>query len=416
MRRAHLLHRTPARWFDLRIPEDCTAWELEGFVARLELRTFRWRMQLAADELLRQGRSRNGREPFGYRWNKLVKEWEAHPERFPLVVGWCRDIGALSARRIAARDGVDADTVLNTLHNPAICGWPARRWGPHHGARPWRVPDELLPRERWEWPEQEGRYPKACTRAEWEAIQALLLDRRLTRTKTGTSENGWCRDVVAFVGSPGRVRLASAWVRGEGFHTPTYERRPPGGGKLYVARALVHEAAAAALAALCREPALLGAALAQARAQERRAAEAALPFPGRAGLAAALGRARGALDTATRLLVEAVDAEERASLARVRAEKLAAVREVRAQLSPAPTPSAPVSSAAPSVEYLAAMGGQFEPVWAELSGEERRALVNAVVAAVPVEIVPGHARRGHERRLRPLVWQPWLAPFVGPLG
>jgi hypothetical protein len=393
--RAHGLHITPARCYDLRIPDHATAWELEGFVARLELRAFKWRMRLAADELLARGRTRNGRAPFGWRWDAREKDWVVDPDRFPLVVAWCRDIFTLSLARIAARDGVSVGQVYKTLTNPAICGWPARRTALHHGARAWRFPVAPLPREEWQWPLEEGRYPKACTRAEWDQVQACLSARCHARAKTGTAAEGWCRDVVEFVDAPGRVRLGSRFVR-PGERVPVYERLSP---HRCVVREAVHAAAVEALRAVCQAPGSLALGLAAWSAAEERDAAAA---SGRRGeLGSALARARRVLEEAARQAVECEDLEERAALVRVRSEKAGLVRALKRELAslPAATPSACRASPA----SLAAIGGEFDAVWEESDGETRLGLVNAVIARIPVAVVP------HRPRIvGPVEFRSWL--------
>jgi hypothetical protein len=399
--RAHGLHITPARCYDLRIPDHATAWELEGFVARLELRAFKWRMRLAADELLARGRTRNGRAPFGWRWDPREKDWVADPDRFPLVVSWCRDIFTLSLSRIAARDGVSIAQVYKTLTNPAVCGWPARRTALHHGARAWRFPVAPLPREEWQWPLEEGRYPKACTREEWEQVQAVLAERGHARAKTGTAEEGWCRDVVEFVDVPGRVRLGSQFLR-PGERLLTYERVAAGEPHRCVSRAVVHAAAQDALARVCRDPAALARGLS---AWESEAVRSAAAAGGRRGdLSASLARARRALDEATRLAVECEDPEERAAGGRVRAEKAGLVRALKRELASLPPdrPSGPAASLSPA--SLSAIAAQFEPAWEAADGETRRGLVNAVIARIPVAVVAPH----RPRRVGPVVLQPWV--------
>jgi DNA invertase Pin-like site-specific DNA recombinase len=248
--RADIRVWTPGREYDLRDVDEAFFFDIEGLFARRELSLFKKRMLMAREKLTRDGRSPNLVPPFCYLKDPVAKEWIPHPERFEVVRSWCREVERDSMLVIAARWGVAYDLVWRTLRNPAIAGWPCKR------SRTTTERQRLILRnsDEWNWPERAGDYPPVVSLEEWRRIQAVIERRRVERTKRNGHANGWCRDVVQFVGYEScRVRLSSQ-NNSSAHRLPTYEIVTVAGARLFIARAAVHTAALDALGSLFSHP------------------------------------------------------------------------------------------------------------------------------------------------------------------
>lgn len=249
--RADLRVRTPGRIYDLRQFEDRFQFMALALVANAELELIKQRFANGKRELLLQGRLRNGRVPWGYRWNPLTGEPEAS-DAFPLLSRCCREVLTASLTTLATTYAVPRLVLYKALKNPLICGWPAARYRITRvldaGGRPMT---RLLPRDQWLWPNAASdRYPAACTRAEWEAIQVVLYE-RFSRAHKPPPADGWCAAVVRFydgaVVQPEDEPARCGAYQGRGRHCLTYEWQPPAGPKRYIERAPVNAAAAQAI-------------------------------------------------------------------------------------------------------------------------------------------------------------------------
>lgn len=411
LRTRTILHRTASRWYDLSLPEDATAWELEGFVARLELRAFKWRMALGQAEALRRGRPRNGHVPWGYLWDKGAEAVRVDPVRFDRLCRCCREVFSTSVRTLSGRYGVSENALRLALRNPFICGWQARRFARRDPDRPdpKRRDYSLLPRERWDWAEEESDYPRACTREQWEAIQQVLEYRRTTKTKPGRGD-GWCRDRVVFQGASSSAHL-SVWSD-RGRSLPTYEVREKGGPQLWVPRAAVHHVAYAALSLVFAHPGVLAEALAEVRRRNALREERAKPALSET-LRRDLSRSRQRLDGVNSGLLDAQDPEERASLARVRDQELSRLSDLKAALSRLQSEESASPILLALEDDLPRIAGAFSAEWAVTPPAERQQLVNAVLARIPVRVHREKPYWPHERAVLPPVFAAWLVPYLG---
>jgi hypothetical protein len=396
--RAGIRHRTRARWYDLSRPDDCTAWELEGFVARLEYRQWKARVAAAFEEMLRAGKVRRGRVPFGFSWNRYEGTVAVIPERFARLKRCCQEIHCASVETLARTYGIPKSTLMHALRNPFLCGYPCERFRAH----------DLLPRDQWRWPDRPNDdYPHACTRAEWEAIQAVLDERR-TRCGISTYEEGWCQNVVWFPQSPGRCRLSVyTRPRGQGRFL-TYERRPAGVPPLTVERALVHREALAHLTAFFTRRDWLEAALEKQRQLAQLAAADVSPDP--------IGEAMRELARLRRRYEETVDAEmdaqdvnHRHALAGRRSRLGLELERQEEELNRRRSQVAPHPDLTRLVADLPEMAGDFPAVWEEIGGEERRLLTESLLRRIEITIIR-HNPRHHERAITAVEYQPWAEP------
>jgi|GEM_PF-4428727 len=246
---------TPGRIYDLRDVNEGFFFDVEALFARRELSLFKQRMLLAREKLTRDGRSPNLVAPFPYTVDRLAKQWVPHPDRFAIAQHWCREVERDSLQVIAQRWSVPYHVVWWTLRNPAIAGWPCKRSHMTADRKRWRESDP----GNWEWPERQGSYPPVVSLEEWRRIQAIIDRRRIERSKRGGRENGWCREVLRFVGHEDRTPRLSVQNAGNARgptrdRLATYEIVTPTGHRLYIARAQVHAAALDALQALFRRP------------------------------------------------------------------------------------------------------------------------------------------------------------------
>lgn len=399
LRKARVRIRTPHRWYDLNAGDDNFTYGLLALLSHRENEVYKERVELKRVEQVRTGQLLTGKPPWGFSWDRNVPGQRGrlvpHPERFPKLQAICREVLTQSLHRLSLVYGVPVSVLAVTLRNPTIAGWPARR---HIAGHPQQPPRELsapLPRAAWVWPEQPGTYPAACTLAEWEAIQVVLDQRWCLKGKTGFDAEGWARDVIRFNEDPTPARLASA----RGFLL--YER---GGGRaheLLVARAVVHSTVYETLRQVFSTPAVLMHAL--AAREEREPAD-----DGTAAAAAGLSRLRAALDRATEDQLGMEDTEARASLARVRQKLLTDIRHVQAELTRLQhARPAPALAALPEA-VLSALGQAFPSAWPQLTGEEKRQLVNTLIACVPVRVWLPEGKVRHRREVGEPVLQAWL--------
>lgn len=265
--RPGIIHCTRAGRFDLSDTHQLHFWEDQAESASYELGVYKDRVQAARVEMILEGRIPTGHPPFGWVWDRNVANPDgsrgapvADLPRFAIVEALCAEAPHLSTYRLAEKYGLTQNTVINLLRNPFVCGWPAKRFFPHEGAKtrtdngePWLNPSIKAPVDQWIWAEQPGNWPAACTRDEWETIQRALDERRDARAKTG-SACGWCRSVVRFVGYEPRARLGSRVCSGGTqlvYELSASRRDYP---SLWVLREEVHAAALAAIAGLLADP------------------------------------------------------------------------------------------------------------------------------------------------------------------
>lgn len=393
--RAGILIRTPAELIDLRQPAQGLLYEIKGSLARHELLIYKARVAATRRDQVLKGQIRTGQVPLGYDWDKN-RERPVPNAQFPVLQALCRDAPLLSLSRLAEKYHLPRSTIWVTLTNPMICGWPAQRWltDSEGVCRP-------VPREAWLWPAQPGDYPAALSRAEWEQLQQHLGDRFNRRGKT--TGDGWCRDVVRFVGhEERRCRLGVHLSR------PTYELPILGEPMLYMQRDAVHAAVTDALLTLLGDREWLSAAVLAYRAVQssERHRIAAVP-----DLAALQQEAADREAELARLLRREISADEAdaGAIRAVRQEiksELAALRgQIQALAGALPSPGAD----ALLVELTAVPPEEWREVWqSDLTEETRRAIVRGMVERVPVS-VQSQGKFSHKRReILPVIWQPWL--------
>lgn len=414
LQRADIRVLTLSRWYDLADPDDATWFTIFSELGKRELEKFKGRLALKLADLLRNGRTRNGREPFGYEWDPRLKNWRPHPHRFPILQAWCEEISSLSVRRIGEKWGVPSWVVHDTLCNPAICGWPAKRTAKHNGDKAWACDCAPLPRDKWLWPERAGDYEPACSRERWEQIQTILAARREPRARVYTADDGWCRDLVRFTAAPdSRVHLSCDSNQDAGHRDrPTYATRPPAGPRLYIARRVVHEAAEDALRRVFASHALVVAALSAYRAQQ--AAAAPPPDHGRTlrALTDQRDRARRHLVDLLRRELDEESAIQQHAIAALRAETEVEIRQLEAQIQAA----AVVVPAEPELDALLPLLSQhladLDSWWHRADHTTRRRIAGAFLAPIEVVTEPVAGQRAWRREVAPVRLCPWLEDHV----
>jgi DNA invertase Pin-like site-specific DNA recombinase len=394
--------RTPSGVIHLANPDETLLFEVKGSLARHELQKYKERVEMKRQQQVREGLILTGKAPWGYLWDRSSPGrgvLRPHPERFPVLQLMCREVLDTSIARLGARYGISPSTLQWTLRNPAICGWPARRHLPGHPET--RRSTRPLPAAAWVWPEQPGDYQPACTRPEWERIQAVLDSRYTLRGKTGFDDNGWAKDVVAFLDCPGRARLGST-------NRPprmVYERVGPDGHRCTIDRAPVHAAVYTALLVVLARPEALLAALRRyqaARNPPNRFAAATT------ALAADLARRRAHLDRLNEERLDLADAEGRASNARVRDKIKGEIGRLSAALKRGAAGGESCMELDAVIDSLPALSTAFPALWQTLPGSEKRALVNAFIECVPVRIERSPRRRALRREVLPPVYRDWV--------
>jgi len=398
--RAGILIRTPGGWIDLADPDQALLAGVRSELAEHELARFKRRVALARAEKLRRGEITNGAVPFGYRWDRNARRPVPHPEEFRVLVACCRAALTDSLARLAARYQVPESVLARALHCPTICGWAARRYGLRRGADG-RAADFILPRAEWLWAEAPGRWEAACTREEWEAIQRALGERDRRPLWTGAPD-GWCRDVVRF-----REAAPGSWVRLQNYgRLPCYAAVGPEPGRVsaFVRRAAVHAEVTPALLRVLAKPELLARVLAAQAA--RTAAETR--GPAREALAAELEAKRAELDRATRAQLTLPPGEGADSQARVLRALEGEARALAARLHQSPAPR-DTTWHAPLLAELARAAPLTGSDWEAAPPALKRAIVQVLLAAVPVEIDRKPGQRQPPRRVLPVIWQPEIA-------
>lgn len=331
--RASIAIWTPSRDYDLSDLDEQFLFDVESLFARRELSLFKKRQAAKRAELLKSGRSANLVPPYPYMVDRLNRSWLPHPARFLAAQSWCREIYTASLRTIARRWGVSTEIVHQTLRNGAIAGWPHRQYVKENGkVRKLTAEERADPRY---WPERQGDYPPVVTLEEWHRIQEVLDNRRIRRAKTGTDDNGWCRDVLRFVGYPDLQPSLSVGPRMAncgGARPRTYQAKPPGHTWLYVERALVHDAALSALARIFARPDLLRSLIANYLATRAVAETGAVHRATVADLDKQITAARRRMDRLGEADLLTDDAEVLASNARLRDRTAASIKALRQQL------------------------------------------------------------------------------------
>ena len=420
--RPSVVHCTRAGRFDLSDTHQLHFWEDQAESASYELGIYKDRVAAARLEMALEGRIPTGRPPYGWLWDRNVKNADGskgavttHPSRFPVVQAICRDALHLSIYALEERYGVHYNTIWELLRNPFVCGYPARRNFPHNGDRVrqdngevWVCPSDRVPRDRWIWPNQPGDYEPACTREHWEAIQIALDGRRETRAKTG-SPNGWCRDVVRFVGDDRRCRLSSkAW---DGISIPTYELSVNRGEhtQIYIRRETVHEHALAVVRDVLCQPDALLIGLDAYRASRRPASASDA-----AALESEIARAERLLDTLLDRELRAADAGDAREVASVVRQRDQYKRELAASEA-ALKALASQSSADPAVEELLALLAAVNPadlpdLWDTLDDHDRRRVVAGLIEVILCRVDrPGYRWRREVEEVRV---REFLRPYV----
>lgn len=406
--RAGVLIRTPSRYYDLRADEDAFLFECEGIIARAELRNLRRRYAATFAELTRQGRPLTGRAGFGYTWDYRKKTFEPVPEEFPILQAFLRDLFQMSQVQVAEKYGLSLNVVRLAARNPVVCGWAVKRHGRHHGDKPWKFPYAKLPPEEWVWPEQQGDWPPAISREEWEALQPIL-DRRYVNREKVNSDEGWCRDVLQFAGSPGRVRLGSHHENNRSMLT--YELVTPE-RTLYISREKVHTAATdllrAQLGPSSKIPAMILASL-QASTEQ--------PVNPNAAVAEAerrLARLRAQLDTNNlRIADPDPDPEQIASLTRVETQLRVQIKAEQSALADAQRAAVAVPRLSEVADEIAALHEHFDEAWASIPVHGRRVVVAACISLIEATVVPKPGAKRWHREVTACVPAPWLMPHLG---
>lgn len=380
--RADIKIRTPGKIYDLHLFEDRFAFMALALVANAELEFIKQRFANGKAELLLQGKIRNGRVPFGYVWDAAREEPAAGPG-FDILVRCCREALTTSVTQLADRYGVPRGSLYKALKSPVICGWPVSRHRASGELDPrGRPTTRLVPRDQWRWPlAVNDRYPHACTREEWEALQVVLAERHTRGIKTAPTD-GWCVDVVYFQAAdrPGRRGTYS----GRGVQGPTYEYREPDGHKLYILRQPVHVVAAASLAELFADPRLFLAE--QARWEAARAARAGAAPRSEDLLAERARRERQLVDLLEREL-DATGAAARAIATlrqRLEGQIDALTQTIREDAGQRLLAGAGL--AAPGLSTWLAIGDAFPEAWEETDEAERRALARFFFQEIRVRV------------------------------
>lgn len=408
--RAGIIVRTPSRRYDLSRTDDDFLLKIESVMADRELSEIKRRLRAGQHEARMKGRLPNGLAPFGYRYQMERKTLEPHPERFPILVRCCRLALTIPVWRLAEIEKVPENCLLRALRNPTICGYPAKHYGPKEPDNPNRKEYVPLPRDQWVWPEvQNFEYPHACTREEWEELQAALDARRDRRARRYVGE-GWCRDVIQFACDPGPVRLGSYPVSRRGgvaVMCRTYERsRPPGATHLFVPRATVHGVVYPALRDRLTHPLVI--AWLQDLEQEEKPGVLTPLGQERTTLRQAISECRGRYQEAVDREMDADDPNHRQALTarRLRLQDRLTALQKELQMLEGRSESDRLSRLLKNQMLVTA--GQFDQVWERCDGQERRALVNACLQRIEVIVEPTRPPRPHRREVREIVWQPWV--------
>lgn len=400
LRAAGVTIRTPAGVIHLDNPDETLLYEVKGSLARHELARYKERVELKRVEQVRTGQIRTGRPPWGYVWDRSQPGRgvpRPHPERFPILCAICQEVRHTSVKRLAKRYGIPNATLLWTLQNPAIAGYPARRYradlpGRTRHTRP-------LPRELWIWPDQPADYAAACTRDEWEAIQEILAERTSRRAKTGFDENGWARDVIRFLDRPGPVRLASI-SEGRLF----YEQFTAGAPRCFAPRGEVHAIVYQAMVRFFADPEAV-------REGLKNRTEAAVTGADDTDLLNERRRLRDALDRLTEERAMLDEPEARDANLRVQQRLEQRLRQANGQIARAAEARVAAKGDEFSDAYLLEIRVDFPVIWQGLGGSVKRALVNQIIAALPIRVEKPEDAKRYLREYLPVVYRPWVPPL-----
>lgn len=393
--RAGIRIRTPSRWYDLSLPDDELLFAFLSSVGRHEQGRAKERIRRKFDQFCREGRPPTGKETYGYVWDKERKTFLPVEPAFSVVKALFADAPHLSTYALATKYGLPRGTIYGILRNPVYCGWPAR-----HTRLVWRDGKRLatmLPRSEWTWPEQQGDYPAAVTRAEFERLQVILQARCDERQKPGS--DGWCRDVLVFEGAAGEGRIELGSQTYQGAKYLVYELVRPDQPDLYIARQPVHDAAEeVVLAALSRPLTLLSA---WERYREGRRAVAASD--------AVPASIRAALETERRTLARLAlqEAEAGPEKARAIADAARTVEARIASLKRQLQESSRQQDPPPLTRFLAEAAGGIRERWAALPAAGKRELTRCLLAAVVVRCTPAPRHVPWKReviRVEPAAW------------
>jgi DNA invertase Pin-like site-specific DNA recombinase len=406
---------TPSRRYDLRNKDDEMMFEMLLMLARRELGSYKERKALKLEELRRQGRTPNGRPPFGYVWQpKPILEFTPHPQRFPIVQAWCEEIFAMSGAQIASKWGVEEWIVYDTLHNPTICGWPARRTKLHHGEKNWQFPSMKLSREDWVWPEEPGKYPPACSRERWEQIQLVLRSRFTRRSKLLSDADGWCIDVVRFAGYEDFPvhRSSTTSYPIDDPRRYTYALKPDGKPLLYIERASIHAAAEAALHRAFRSPQVIVEALAAYRYTQSLAAMAPM---GRTqdAILADRSKAEKRLQELLRRELNEDDPIQQKAIAMLRVETGNQIKQYTTELQ---SVLAGVEMSPAIDEFLPLLTdhlAELEDWWLDSATDPslKRRLAALFLDCILVEVTPAPGR-SYFRHIREIHYRSWLESLM----
>lgn len=416
--RPAVIHCTRDRDYDLLKSTDLYYWETETAHARRELGVYRERVAAALLDMTFAARIPSGRPPYGWWWDRNAKNRDGsrgairtQPAEFVVVQALCRDAPCLTTRQLATKYGLPQSKVHDLLRNPFICGWPARRHFQDERHRrdngePWAVATVMAPRAAWIEAKHAGDYEPACTRGEWEAIQAILDTRRTTRCHTAEG-NAWCRDVVRFVGFDRHAALSSIYTS-PGQYRPAYRLSGPEGKRIYIDRDSVHQAAERVILAALADTARLAAAIegyqrSRSEPRERTATDAL------AVEVTTLERRLDALLDQELDAAERRDMEELGSVRRKREEyrrRLTSVRQQVAALAHAQAPDSETDAMLAALPDFDAVA--WREVWEEIGDQERSLVVRGFIEQVTCRVERVEGRWAWYREVEEVRLKPWL--------
>ncbi|MBA2704796.1 MAG: recombinase family protein [Blastocatellia bacterium] len=375
-------------------------------LGRHGLDAYREAVKARKEQLLRDGEPVTGAAPYGYCWNKNAEKLPGQPPRgrlevdpgpFAVVRALFQEAPAMSIVTLAQRYHLSHSRVRYILRNPVYTGYPAQH------CRMLRVDGkrwmQLLPPDQWKWPERPGNYPPAVSRAQFAAVQQAI-DSRFSRYARGKAINGWCRDLLFLQGERVHASLTSQpWRPG---HVPVYRLVAADGTVSFYPRAAIHSAAEDRLLAALSQPQLL----AEAFALESEARAQAEQQP-----ADRLDRQRHQLISARQQLVGlklqfAADDEDRLAL-REAEQKLK--REIEALKNEVATAvQQPLRGLAP-LAALPVSPAEIGAAWNDQPEDMKRAVANALLAGIHLEIERAPGRRNATRRILRVDYAPWYA-------
>jgi DNA invertase Pin-like site-specific DNA recombinase len=396
--------RTTDRWYDLGRPEDLFLFELKAMLGHHENNVHHKRVRVKWDEMTRKGIVLTGTAPFGYRWDRNIRNLVPEPEQFPIVGAMFRDALTQSTYRMSSVYDMRPSSILRILRNPVYTGYPARHCVRHRfQGRKNAVGTRYLDRDEWTWPEQAGTYPAAISRELFERVQVMLKSRHRVGEKTGTTE-GWCRDVIEFEGMPGRIDLGSHGRTGNRYLV--YQVK--GDRRLYVDRAIVHEAATDAILRALAAPGLPAAAVAAREAVARQEQLVQIPEPNREAIRLQIAAMRTQLDDLLIREVAATDSEEAASIARVRVMHRDTIETLQRQLSDSVPPPAESTALPRLLKDYPHLLDDPRGAWRQAQETEKRVLAAAILRRLVVRITPRPHPIPYEREVVLIEYQPWL--------